>query len=41
MGLCTSKQLLIEARERRQAVGAFNAVDAASVLGVVRGAERI
>jgi ketose-bisphosphate aldolase len=41
MGLCSSKQLLVEARERHQAVGAFNAVDAASVLGVIRGAERV
>ena len=40
-GLCSSKQLLIEARERRQAVGAFNAVDAPSVSGVIRGAERV
>ena len=40
MGLCSSKQLLIEARERRQALGAFNAVDAASVSGIIRAAEK-
>ena len=41
MSLSGSKQLLAEARERRQAVGAFNVVDAPSVLGVIRGAERV
>jgi tagatose 1,6-diphosphate aldolase GatY/KbaY len=40
MDLSPSKLLLMEARAGSRALGAFNAVDAATVLGVIRGAER-